>query len=176
MLWKSPEWRIRIAAIPSPLVVGDGRLFLTGGYNAGSLMLQLKEKDGKVSAEPLFRLKPKVFDSPQHTPIFFEGHLYAVRADGQLACADLNGKVLWASGSAHRFGLGPYMIASGLLFVMNDTGVLTLAQATPQGYKQLAQAAIFEDGHDAWGPMALAAGRLILRDMTRMVCLDVGGK
>ena len=30
-------------------------------------------------------------------------------------------------------------------------------------------------GHDSWGPMAMAGGRLILRDLTRMVCLDVRG-
>jgi outer membrane protein assembly factor BamB len=29
------------------------------------------------------------------------------------------------------------------------------------------------DGPDAWAPMALVAGRLILRDMARMVCIDV---
>ena len=28
-------------------------------------------------------------------------------------------------------------------------------------------------GHDSWGAMALAAGRLIVRDLTRMECLDV---
>ena len=36
-------------------------IFLAGGYNAGSLMLQLKESGGKLSAEPLFRLKPAEF-------------------------------------------------------------------------------------------------------------------
>jgi outer membrane protein assembly factor BamB len=32
---------------------------------------------------------------------------------------------------------------------------------------------VIEDGVDCWGPMALVGGRLIVRDMTRMVCLDV---
>ena len=29
------------------------------------------------------------------------------------------------------------------------------------------------EGVDAWGPMALVHGRLILRDLTRMVCIDL---
>ncbi len=58
---------------------------------------------------------------------------------------------------------------------MNDTGLLTLASATPDGYKQLAQAQVL-NGHDSWGPMAMAGGRLILRDLTTMVCLDVSAK
>ncbi|MBM4039985.1 MAG: polyvinylalcohol dehydrogenase [Planctomycetes bacterium] len=188
VLWKTTDWKISIATVPSPVVFEDGRIFLTGGYNAGSVMLQLKGvRDSvaeasaaerrtpgeEIAVETRYRLKPKEFDSPQHTPILYDGSLYAVRSDGQLACADLGGKVLWESGSANLFGLGPYMIADGLIFVMNDKGVLTMAEATPVGYKPLGQAAVFERGHDAWGPMALAGGRLIVRDLTRVACLDV---
>ncbi len=64
------------------------------------------------------------------------------------------------------------MIAGGMIYVMNDSGLLTLAEARPDGYKQLAQSQVLS-GHDSWGPMALAGGRLIVRDMTQMVCLDV---
>jgi outer membrane protein assembly factor BamB len=64
------------------------------------------------------------------------------------------------------------MIANGLLYVMNDSGLLTLVEATPTGYNQLAQAKVLE-GPDSWGPMAIASGRLILRDLTRMICLDI---
>jgi len=176
VLWKTPDWRIRIAACPSPVPVGGGRLFLTGGYNAGSAMFQIEKGETALVAREVFRLKAKVLDSPQHSPILYQGHLYAVRADGQLACMALDGTVKWTSGQKERFGLGPYLIANGLVFVMDDKAVLTLAEATPIGYKKLAQAKILDGAHDAWGPMALAAGRLIVRDLTRMVCLDVGAK
>jgi len=184
ILWETTEWKISIATVPSPLIIGDGRIFLSGGYNAGSMMLQLKveraagslnENEGKLVAEPLFRLKPEVFGSTQQTPILFNDYIYGVRPDGQLVCLNLNGELVWASGASHRFGLGPYMIADGLIYVMDDSGLLTLAEATPTGYKQLAQSQVLH-GHDAWGPMALASGRLIARDLTRMVCLDVTGK
>ena len=56
---------------------------------------------------------------------------------------------------------------------MDDHGTLTMAEADTQGYKRRAQHEVFLDGHDAWGPMAIVGGRLILRDMTRMVCLDL---
>jgi outer membrane protein assembly factor BamB len=45
-------------------------------------------------------------------------------------------------------------------------------EAKPDGYNQLAQAQVL-NGHDSWGPMAMAGGRLIVRDLTRMVCLDI---
>ena len=175
LLWETTDWKISIATVPSPVILPEGRIFLSGGYNSGAVMLQLKEQGGKLAAETLFRLEPKQFGSTQQTPIFFDNHLFGVRErDKQLVCLDLAGNEVWKSGSRNKFGIGPYMIADGLIFVLDDSGVLTLAEASPAGYKPLAQAQVL-DGHDAWGPMALVGGRLIVRDLTRMVCLDVAG-
>lgn len=172
ILWDTNKWKIRIATVPTPIVVGDGLIFLSGGYNAGSMMLKLNEQDGKITPEVVFRLDAKVFGSAQQTPIFYEGHIYGVRPDGQLVCLDLKGNVLWSSSTSYKFGLGPYVIANGLIYVMNDDGFLTLAKAAPVGFEMLTQGQVLH-GHDAWGPMAIASGRLILRDLTQMVCLDI---
>jgi len=172
VLWETTEWKIRVANVATPVVVGEGLIFLSGGYNAGSMMLRLVQEDGAISARPDFRLEAEIFGSPQHTPIFYDGHIYGVRPDGQLTCLDLNGQVVWTSTSAHKFGLGPYTIANGLIYVMNDSGVLTLAEAAPSGYVQRASVKVLE-GPDSWGPMAIASGRLILRDLNRMICLDI---
>ena len=67
------------------------------------------------------------------------------------------------------------MIANGLIFVLNDDGLLTLAEASPVGYHAITQARVLQ-GHDAWAPLALAGGRLLARDLTRMVCLDITGE
>jgi outer membrane protein assembly factor BamB len=173
VLWTTTDWRIRIATVPSPVVLPEGRIFLSGGYNAGSMMLQLADENGVMKAKILFRLAPEVFGSAQHTPIFYQNYLYGVRPDGQLVCLDVNGNVMWTSGSAHRFGLGPYLIANGLIYVMDDAGLLTLAEATPESFKPLAQAKVLP-GQDSWGPMALVGGRLIVRDLTLLECLEVG--
>jgi outer membrane protein assembly factor BamB len=172
ILWEFARWQIRVANVPAPVVVGDGMVLLSGGYNAGSLMLKLSESGGQITAEEVFRLEPEVFGAEQQTPIFYQGYIYGIRPDGQLTCLEPSGHVVWTSTSAHKFELGPYIIADGLIYVMNDSGLLTLAEATPTGYRQLAEAKVLE-GPDAWGPMAIAGGRLILRDLNRMICLDV---
>jgi outer membrane protein assembly factor BamB len=155
------------------VILPEGRIFLSGGYNTGAMMLRLQERGGRIVAKTMYTLGPAVFGSTQHTPVFFDGHLYGVRdKDKQLVCLDLDGRVVWTSGSQQRFGLGPYLIADGLIYVMNDEGRLTLAAASPTGYRQLAQAQVLA-GHDSWGAMAMAAGRLIVRDLTQMACLDV---
>jgi outer membrane protein assembly factor BamB len=171
-LWNFPKWRVPTANVPTPVPVGDGRICFTGGYRAGSLMLQVRKTDEGFAAEELFRLKSKVFDSEQQTPIFHDGHLYGVRSNGELVCLDLKGQPLWTSGRDHRFGLGAYMLANGLLYVLDDKGTLSLIEAKPDDYRLLARAQVLE-GHESWGPMAMVQGRLLVRDLTRMVCLDV---
>lgn len=173
LLWDSTEWKISIATVPSPLVFEDGRVFFTGGYNAGALMLQLAEQDGKVSAKTVFRTTAEAFGATQHTPILHNGHLFGTRADGEFVCLGLDGKVVWSSGPKTNFGLGPWLLAGDLIFVMDDSGKLTLVEASTVGYKELGSAQVIK-GHDAWGPMALVGGRLLARDLTKMVCLEVG--
>jgi outer membrane protein assembly factor BamB len=174
ILWDTEEWRISIATVPTPVPVGDNKVFLSGGYNSGSMMAQLGKENDAFTFQLLFRLKAAEFGSAQHTPIFYKGYIYGVRADGQLVCLDLNGKTIWASGGAAKFGLGPYLIADGLIYLLNDDGLLTMAEATPAGYRPLAQSQVL-NGHDCWAPLAMANGLLLARDLTRMVCLDVKG-
>ena len=56
---------------------------------------------------------------------------------------------------------------------MNDSGKLSLVEASSARFNLLAQAQVLPAGHESWGPMALAGGRLLARDFTRLVCLDV---
>jgi outer membrane protein assembly factor BamB len=168
---------MQFATVPSPLQLPEGRVFLCSGYGnkVGTLVLQMSAEGDQMTVQPAYRLSPKEFNCEQQTPILFGGHIYGVRkrGGGQLVCLDFDGNEIWYSGT-DRFGHGPYMIADGLIFVMDNKGVLTMAEAKPDGYSRLGRHTVFADGVDAWGPMALVAGRLIVRDMTRMACLDVG--
>ncbi len=173
LLWDTTEWKISLATIPSPVALDGGKIFLTGGYNAGSVMLQLKEDGGRIVPQVLFRLKPEIFGATQHTPVYQNGHLFGVRADGQFVCLDLTGKVVWSSGPKLQFGLGPFLIANDLIFAMDDSGKLSLIEASAERFHLLAEAKVLH-GRESWGPLALADRRLLARDFTKMVCLDVG--
>jgi outer membrane protein assembly factor BamB len=172
ILWETTAWKISIATVPSPLILSDGRIFLSGGYNAGSLMLQLRKEGGRLTPQTLFKLEPEVFGAIQHTPILWDNHIYGVRDPGKFVCLTLEGKPAWTSAAGQQFGLGSFIMANGLFFAMNDGGLLRLIEATPGKYSLLAQAQVLK-GRESWAPLALAGGRLIVRDLTRMVCLDV---
>jgi outer membrane protein assembly factor BamB len=175
LLWETAAWKISIATVPSPLILGNGRVFLSGGYNAGSLMLQVKKDQGKWQVQTLFKLEAEVFGATQHTPIFFDDHIYGVRADGRFVCLDLEGKPVWTNDSGQQFGLGSFLMGDGLIFALNDSGLLRLIEATPRKFHLLAQAQVLQ-GHESWGPMALVDGHLFARDLTRLICLDVAGR
>lgn len=172
ILWETKDWTVSTANIPTPVPIGDGRVLLCGGYNAGSMMIRLRSSGGKLTHEELYRLPAKTFGSDQHTPILYKGHIYGVIPSGELACLGLDGKRLWTSGRTARFGIGPYMIAGGMIYALSATGEMSLVKATPEGYQPLARANVLK-GPDAWAPIAIAGGRLLARDLTTMVCLDV---
>jgi len=172
VLWDTDAWKISIATVPSPLVLEGGKIFLSGGYNAGSQMLQLEEQGGKIVPKTLWKLGPEVFGATQHTPIFHDGHIFGTRPNGQFVCLGLDGKVVWTSPSGEGFGLGPFLFANGLFLVMNDSGNLSLLEDSSSRCNVLAQAQVLK-GRESWSPMALAGGRLLVRDFTRLVCLDI---
>jgi outer membrane protein assembly factor BamB len=172
-LWETTDWKISIATVPSPCPLGDGKIFFSGGYNAGSLILNLTETNGHVTAVPQLKLGSEIFGATQHTPILYSGHLYGTRADGKFTCLSPDGKVLWISGSGDNLGLGSFLLADGLIFALNDSGQLRLIEATPTAYRELARAQVLKSARESWGPMALADGHLLVRDLTRLVCLNV---
>lgn len=171
-LWESNIWGVPTAAVATPICMPDGRTFFSGGYNAGCMMARLVKKGEGYELQKLWRLPPDEFGAAQQTPILYQDHIIGMRPDGHMACLDLDGKVAWISPSAEFGQYGPYMIAGDLLFIMDDMGKLTLAQASTSEYKQLAQAKVLS-GHESWGPMTLVGGRLLVRDFNKMACLDV---
>jgi len=182
LLWNSP-FTARMAASPSPISVGNGKVFATSGYEAGSVMYQIEKAASGFTADQLFELKSTQFNSEVHTPILYKDHLFAVgsKKRGQFTCLDLDGKVVWqspvASGNpadTRTFELGGFILADGMFFILEGTtGVLRLIEASTEGYKELASAQILQ-GHDVWGPPALSDGKLIIRDMAKMFCVQVG--
>ena len=174
LLWQSPEWTVNTATVPSPVPVGDGKVFLSGGYNAGSLMLQVANTGNSWSAKPLFRLGPEVFGSDLQTPILYRGKLYGVAPNGEMVCLGLDGKRVWGSGTAARFGLGSYLVADGKMLALNDNGALTIADASPVGFRSYGKIQVLQ-GRESWGPMAVAGDRLLARDFESLVCIRLGG-
>jgi outer membrane protein assembly factor BamB len=162
-------------------MVSDNRIFITAGYGAGSLLVEVRKNGDAYSAHEIAKHGPKEWLAcEQQTPIFTHGFLYGIMPKDagalkqQFVCYDPErGELVWSSGKTHRFGLGPFLLADEKFYVLDDDGTLTMLELSATGYRQLAQHRIL-DGHDAWGPIALVGTKMLLRDSTRMVCIEVG--
>jgi outer membrane protein assembly factor BamB len=176
ILWSIP-FPGRMVVVPSPVSIGDGRIFLTSGYQSGSMMVQVEKSATGFSARKLFSLKDTEFNSDVHTPILYQNSLFAVssKTRGRFTCLGLDGKIMWQSPAGSKtFGLGGFILADDMFFALDgDSGMLRLIDARAKEYKELAAAQILK-GEDVWGPLALSNGSLIIRDMGEMVCLQVG--
>lgn len=177
LLWTYAR-KFNVAATASPLAVDGERVFVTGPYDAGSAMVRVTQAGGAFKADAAFDLKNNEWNSEVHTPIVWNGHFYAVgkKKRGLFTCMGFDGKPVWDSEGKASFELGSFLMADGMFFVLEGkTGMLRLLEANATGYKELASAQVLS-GEDVWGPMALSDGKLVLRDLTKMVCIDVRGR
>jgi outer membrane protein assembly factor BamB len=177
ILWQTTQWNSTVMA-PTPVLLPGGQIFVTAGYGAGSAIFKLLDNNGSFTVEKIRTFDRSTFACEQQTPIFRDGVLWTVMPKDagalrqQVVAMTPEGELLLASGKEERFGLGPYMMAGGKLLVLNDDGVLTMAEVKAGNWQVLDRARVLT-GRDAWAPMALAAGRLVVRDSKRMVCLNV---
>ncbi|MDC0584732.1 PQQ-binding-like beta-propeller repeat protein [Bacteroidales bacterium] len=180
ILWETSDWDHAVVA-PSAVCMNDGKIYLTAGYGAGAMVLQLSESNGIYTTSILQEYKPSEgLACEQQTPILYKGHLFGIMPkDGgmlrnRFVCVDPNNckEIIWASDKSTRFGLGPYIFADDKFYILKDDGTLFIAEADLNGYKQLS-AKQYLKGHDAWAPLAIADGYMVLRDSKTMICINL---
>jgi hypothetical protein len=175
VLWTYTNWQCGIP-VPHAVDAGEGRVLITGGYNAGTSMIKVEKKaDGSYGVTELF--KTVEFGAHTQPPILYRDHFYAQyttneRSDGFI-CMGMDGKVRWKTGENPAFVRGGSLLADGLLLSTDGSTMLYLIEPDPSGFKPLASAVLLEQGTN-WAPLALVDGKLLIRDQKQMKCLQVG--
>ena len=166
--------------IPEPVNIGSNRLFITGGYGLGCLGIEVAFSQGKWTSSVAFH--SRVAASHIQSPVFYRERIYLTSfkehrgASTGLVCLKTDGEKVWQTGADTQFDSGAYLIADGMVYIMNGkTGDLSLFELSDNGPKLLAKAKVLEakDGK-VWAPLALSRGKLVVRDQHQMKCLDVG--
>ena len=168
--------------IPSPLPIGDGRIFFTCGYSHGAVMLKLARLTAEEKHNPANRGLPykltqlwanKNMASLCGQALLYDGYIYGncFDAGGGLRCISLDGQIKWDS--KVKFDRGNLIIADGLIYIIQGAdGKLCMAEASPAGYRELGRAQILAPPQ-TWGPPAFKDGKLVIRDMHKIYCVDV---
>ena len=186
LIWQFNDWTCRIP-VPSAVDAGDNKLLITGGYELGALMIQVQKKeDGSYGTTELFRTEE--FGDQTKTPLFYNGYFYAEygtnnKRDG-LTCMNTDGEIMWKTKREPDFNKGSMLLADGLIIATDGSNSLFLIEPDPTGFKPLASAELLaaqENGDERasrfgtqnWAPIALADGKLLIRDQSQMLCVKV---
>jgi outer membrane protein assembly factor BamB len=173
-LWTYKGWQCRIP-ITNVTTVGDGRLFISGGYMAGSAMIKVKRDDSRYVVDELYTTQD--FGSHVHPPVLYKGHLYGhcttnTRRDG-MSCMSVDGKLKWKTGRSPAFDKGGFILVDDLILSVDGTdGILYLIEPNSQGFRKLESVDLL-DTKECWGPLALSDGKLLIRDQKQMKCVAV---
>ncbi len=183
LLWTTKEWSPATTAA-SPLYLGNNEIAVFGSYGAGGARIRISTDGASFSAKVVEQHKGTGgIASDQQTPVVVGDFIWSVMPENagplkkQLVCfhkTDLTTPV-WSSGKDNRYGrgLGPYIVSGDKMYLLDDDGTLYLFKMEEKSVTLLASHSILK-GIEAWGPMAIAGNRLIMRDSRNLLCLNIG--
>ena len=165
-LWTHP---LSGGAIAMPLDLGDGRVFVSSSGDDGCWMLQVeRDADGQYSVSELWANRE--MRNHFNSSVVYDGHIYGFD-NATLKCLSAGtGEVRWA----HRgLGKGSLALAAGHLFIVGDKGTVVAAEASPQEFRQRWTVEALEG--KSWTAPSIADGKLFLRNLESMACIDLNG-
>ncbi|HEX4416182.1 MAG TPA: hypothetical protein VH107_21295, partial [Lacipirellulaceae bacterium] len=158
--------------------LGGDRLFLSKGYGVGCSLLAIKpDSDGRLSASPLWQPPiKKVMKNKFSNVVVRDAYVYGLD-DVLLECIDREtGSVKWRKRREPVFGHGQIMLVGDTILVLSETGELTLVEATPSQYHELATLQALADSNVTWNNPAFSAPYLLLRNAREAVCYRLAVK
>lgn len=160
-----------------PIIVGD-KVFISSAYGKGCALLQMTDRNPKLV------WKNMEMNSQFQCNVYLNGYVYGI--DGErprcnLKCIDYNtGKVMWSQ----KMPFGSLIVANGKLLILDEDGVIHVAEATPNSYQEISRGRVQPKTGNGnyrganrrywWTNPVLVDGYLYLRsDKGDLVCLDV---
>ena len=164
----------RVAVVPTP-IYKDGQVYVTAGYGAGCLLLNITA-DSKVE---------KIYDNKvmknHHGGVLLSGdYLYGHSDDNGIICQNFNtGELVW-SDKQKNDSKGAVVYADGMLYCLSESdGECYLVEATDQGYeegprfKMEPQTTQRSPKGQVWTHPVICNGQLYLRDQDVICCYKI---
>ena len=164
VLWTHPG---PFSVIGSALLIPPDKVYVSGGDDAGAVLMRIKTEGGKATVEELW--KTRTMKNHFNNAVLVGSHLYGFDNATFKCLSVATGEQTWAF---RGLGKGSLLAADGnLLIVLADQGTLLLVEATPDAYTELARFQAMEG--KAWTAPTLANGRLYLRDHDEIIALEM---
>jgi len=167
LLWDYRPVSNRTANIATPVVRGT-RVFLSSDYGTGAALLEMQPSaDGVAAREVYFT---RAMRNHHSTSVLVGDHLYGFSSSILTALRFADGETAWRDRSV---GKGSLIFADGRLYLFSENGVVGLAEASPEGYREHGRFRIRQGSLPTWTHPIISDGRLILRDQDTIYAYDV---
>ncbi len=149
----------------TPVPAGEGRIFLAH-QNDASKLVALAAGAEAVTYETAW--EGRSIRNSYNVPVFHDGHLYAF-SSRFLTCVDAaTGESRWRS---RQPGDGFLILVDGRLVIATKNGGVHIAEATPDGYHEIAGLPVFEDL--VWSAPGFAGGSVYVRSLGEIARVDL---
>jgi outer membrane protein assembly factor BamB len=158
----------------------EPHLLFAAPFRAGAQLFRLSESGTELKVQTVWNAK--ALSNDVCSSVLFEKHVYGFDlhqlqssphrgSRGSFKCLEFEtGHVAWET---EDVGQSTVLVADGKLILLNDTGTLILARATPTAFEELVRAKVL-DGGLCWTPPALCGRKLYVRNPAKMACLYLG--
>ena len=167
LMWRYPRVANSTANITTP-VFHDNKVFYTSAYGRGGALLGLRAEDGEVRAEEIYFTR----DLQNHHGgvVLVDGYLYSFH-NSILTCMEFaTGEVMWRSRSV---GKGSLTYADGHLYILSQSYVVGLVEASPAEYVEKGRFRITDQGWPSWTHPVVSGGRLYIRNQQTLAAYDL---
>ena len=167
LMWRYPRVANSTANITTP-VFYDNKVFYTSAYGRGGALLGLRAEDGEVRAEEIYF----TLDLQNHHGgvVLVDGYLYSFH-NSILTCMEFaTGEVMWRSRSV---GKGSLTYADGHLYILSQSYVVGLVEASPAEYVEKGRFRITDQGWPSWTHPVVSGGRLYIRNQQTLAAYDL---
>ena len=173
LLWQH-DFPGRVAVVPTP-IYKDGQVFVTAGYGAGCLLVNIT---GNNKVEKIY--DNKVMKN-HHGGVLLSGdYLYGHSDDNGIICQNFNtGELVW-SDKKKNGSKGAVAYADGMLYCLSEeNGDCFLVEASSTEYKEVSrfkmepQTTQRNPQGRVWTHPVISNGRLYLRDQDVICCYKI---
>lgn len=163
----------------TPVVAGNGDVFLSDCYEKGSLLLRPNVGGAPEMVWNDQGKRDKSLKTHWNTPVLIDGYLYGCSgrhsSEAELRCVELaTGKVMWSKRGLERTTV---TAVDGHLIVLGERGELRLVEATPSKYEEVTRWETDQPKHalryPAWAAPIVSEGRMYVRGAKQLICFEL---
>jgi outer membrane protein assembly factor BamB len=170
VLWSYDRVANRVANIATPIVRGN-HVFLSSDYGTGAALLRLTAAGGGITAQEVYFTRE--MRNHHASSVLVGDHLYGFSSAILTAMRFDTGEVAWRDRSV---GKGSLVHADDRLYLFSEGGVVALAEANPQGYREHGRFSLQTGSLPTWSHPVVSNGKLFLRDQDTIYAYDVRAK